>query len=129
MLRAKIDCGVYLRPRTVTSGWSAGGVFAVCARVEFTPGPKTTVAVIKTTNPTRVTLSFMVTSGDGEPGRSLYSIPSRVKGWTRAQAEAQDGCQHRFLAAFERKNRCSRRKAKGKGGSHDPGAQDRPCQL
>src|SRR2546427_10987675 len=47
MLRARIDRGVNLRPWTVTSGWSAGGGFAVCAQAELTLAPKTTAAVIK----------------------------------------------------------------------------------
>src|SRR2546428_7753362 len=47
MLRARIDRGVNLRPWTVTSGWSAGGGFAVCAQHELTLAPKTAAAVIK----------------------------------------------------------------------------------
>src|SRR5258706_13132834 len=62
MLRARIDCGVNLRPWTVTSGWSAGGGFAVCAQPKLTLGPKTAAAVITMTCITRVILSFMVAS-------------------------------------------------------------------
>jgi len=62
MFRAKINCGVNLRPWTVTSGWSAGGGLAVCAEPELAVGPKTAAAVKNMTSITQAFLSFMVVS-------------------------------------------------------------------